>query len=66
MKHTIKDFIIIITLVILGFLLGYYATKVETSQRIVDLPEEIQIAQKGDTLIVLYNTSDSLSIGFKH
>lgn len=32
----------------------------------IDLPEEIQAAKVGDTLIVLYNSPDSISLGFKY
>lgn len=31
-----------------------------------DLPEEIQIAEKGDTLIVYKTTKDTIFIGFKN
>lgn len=39
---------------------------IKPTQQYIDLPEEIIQAQKGDTLYILYQSKDTLSLGFNH
>ena len=57
-------FILSLIQLISYFILFIYDNK-NTNDKIVSLPEEIQLVKKRDTLIVEQITKDSIIIGFK-
>ena len=66
MKNIISYIIFILSLIqVTLFVILFICDNKNTNDKIVSLPEEIQLVKKRDTLIVEQITKDSIIIGFK-
>ena len=54
--------IIAVTILLLWILLFLH----KTEEKAIILPEEIGLAQEGDTLVVIRSTDDTIELGYKH
>lgn len=56
-----KKIIIVTIIAIWGFIVVY-----KTDEKAIILPEEIGLAQQGDTLVVIKSTESVIVLGYKH